>query len=119
VAQHNDLGLKGEELAIKYLEGKGYLILAKNYRYRKAEIDIIAKKDSTLAIVEVKTRSSNYFGNPQDFVNEKKIRLLVSAVNYYVIEGDLDVEIRFDIIAILKNKGSYNIKHIKDAFLHF
>lgn len=119
MAQHNDLGLKGEELAIEYLEKNGYLIVEKNYRYRKAEVDIIARIDTTLVVIEVKTRSSNYFGNPQDFVNPKKIKLLVSAIDNYVVKRDLDVEIRFDIIAILRNKETYNIHHIKDAFLYF
>ncbi|WP_422089626.1 YraN family protein [Tenacibaculum ovolyticum] len=119
MAQHNDLGLKGEELAIEYLEKNGYLIVEKNYRYRKAEVDIIARKDTLLVVVEVKTRSSNYFGNPQDFVNPKKIKLLVTAIDDYVVKRDLDVEIRFDIIAILRNKEIYNIHHIKDAFLYF
>lgn len=119
MAQHNDLGRKGEELAIEYLEKKGYLIVEKNYRYKKAEVDIIARKEAVLVVIEVKTRSSNYFGNPQDFVNPKKIKLLVMAIDNYVIEKDLDVEIRFDIIAVLNNKESYTIQHIKDAFLYF
>ncbi|MDO6812627.1 YraN family protein [Tenacibaculum soleae] len=119
MAEHNDLGRKGEELAIEYLEKKGYLIVEKNYRYKKAEVDIIARKEAVLVVIEVKTRSSNYFGNPQDFVNPKKIKLLVMAIDNYVIEKDLDVEIRFDIIAVLNNKESYTIQHIKDAFLYF
>lgn len=119
MAQHNDLGRKGEELAIEYLEKKGYLIVEKNYRYKKAEVDIIARKEAVLVVIEVKTRSSTYFGNPQDFVNPKKIKLLVMAIDNYVIEKDLDVEIRFDIIAVLNNKESYTIQHIKDAFLYF
>jgi putative endonuclease len=72
-----------------------------------------------LAVVEVKTRSSDYFGNPQDFVNQKKIKLLVEAINEYVISKNLDVEVRFDIIAILKNKDKFDIQHLKDAFLYF
>ncbi len=119
MAQHNDLGKKGEELAIEYLQEKGYSIIEKNYRFKKAEVDIIAKKDTILVVVEVKTRSTNYFGNPQDFVNPKKIKLLVFAIDNYVLEKDLDVEIRFDIIAVLKNKEDYKIDHIKDAFLYF
>ncbi|CAM1359043.1 conserved protein of unknown function [Tenacibaculum soleae] len=119
MAQHNDLGRKGEELAIEYLEKKGYLIVEKNYRYKKAEVDIIARKEAVLVVIEVKTRSSTYFGNPQDFVNPKKIKLLVMAIDNYVVEKDLDVETRFDIIAVLKKKESYIIKHIEDAFLYF
>jgi len=119
MATHNELGKKGEELAVEYLEKNGYKILEKNWFYKKAEVDIIALKDDILAIVEVKTRSSDYFGKPQDFVNQKKIKLLVDAVNQYVTTKDLDIEVRFDIIAILKNQYTFNIEHIEDAFLHF
>ena len=119
MAQHNELGKKGEQIAIDYLIEKGYIILDKNWRYLKAEVDIIAKTENTLAVVEVKTRSSDYFGNPQDFVNPKKIQLMVSAINEYVISKDLDVEVRFDIIAILKTDTEEKIEHLKDAFLYF
>ncbi len=119
MATHNELGKKGEELAAEYLLKNGYQILEKNWFYKKAEVDIIALKGETLAVVEVKTRSSDYFGNPQDFVNQKKIRLLVEAINQYITTKDLDVEVRFDIIAILKNQYTFKIEHIEDAFLHF
>jgi putative endonuclease len=119
MAKHNDLGTEGEKRAIEYLQKNGYEILEKNYRYLKAEVDVIAKKGNTLAVVEVKTRSTNEFGNPQDFVNPKKIKLLISAIDNYVTENDLDVEVRFDIIAIIKQKNVFQIEHLKDAFLHF
>lgn len=119
MAQHNELGKKGEELAVEYLQNNGYKILDKNWRFKKAEIDIIAMKKEVLAVVEVKTRSTSYFGNPQDFVNQKKIQLLVEAINEYVISKDLDVEVRFDIVAIIKNNQNFKIEHLKDAFLHF
>jgi len=119
MATHNELGEKGEKLAAEFLIKNGYQILERNWRFKKAEVDIIAKKNEILAIVEVKTRSSNYFGNPQDFVNQKKIKLLVEAINEYVISKDLDLEVRFDIIAILKNNNNFEIEHLEDAFLHF
>jgi putative endonuclease len=119
MAQHNELGKKGEQLAIEFLINNEYTILEKNYRYLKAEVDIIAQKDDTLIAVEVKTRTSAYFGNPQDFVNPKKIKLLTSAIDFYVTNNDLDVEVRFDIIAIITNKKETKIEHLKDAFLHF
>lgn len=119
MAQHNELGKKGEQLAIDYLVENGYSIVEKNYRFQKAEIDVIAQKENVLAVVEVKTRSTDYFGNPQDFVNPKKIKLLVSAIDNYVTEKDLDVEIRFDIVAIIKQKNVFKIEHLKDAFLYF
>jgi len=119
MATHNDLGKKGEELAVDFLQKNNYKILDRNWRYKKAEVDIITLKNDVLAVIEVKTRSSNYFGNPQDFVNPKKIQLLVEAINEYVTSKDLDVEVRFDIIAILKNNNTFDIEHLKDAFLHF
>lgn len=119
MAEHNELGKKGEQLAINYLVKKGYTIQNKNWRYLKAEVDIIAQKENTLVAVEVKTRSSDYFGDPQDFITKKKIKLLVIAMNEYVISKDLDIEVRFDIIAILQNKNKTTIEHIEDAFLFF
>jgi len=119
MAQHNELGKLGEELAVDFLQQNGYEILETNWVFQKAEIDIIAQKENVLAIVEVKTRSSIEFGLPQDFVKPKKIQLLVKAVNEYVISNDLDVEIRFDIIAISKEGKEYTIEHIEDAFYHF
>jgi len=119
MAHHNDLGKKGEQLAIDFLIDNNYTILETNYRYLKAEVDIIAQKKDVLVAIEVKTRTSNYFGNPQDFVNPKKIKLLLSAIDNYVVERDLDVEVRFDIIAIITNKKQTKIEHLKDAFLHF
>jgi len=119
MASHNDLGKKGETLAEEYLSRNGYQILVKNWRYLKAEIDIIAKKEDTLAIVEVKTRSSVDIISPEAAVNEKKIKLLVSAANEYIIQHDLDVDTRFDIISIHKKGTKYNLNHIKDAFLFF
>lgn len=119
MAQHNELGEKGEQIAIDLLIQNDYKILEKNYRYLKAEVDIIAQKNDVLAAIEVKTRSSAYFGNPEEFVSPKKIKLLLSAIDNYVLENDLDVEVRFDIIAIISNKKGTKTEHIKDAFLHF
>jgi putative endonuclease len=119
MASHNELGQKGEDLAAEFLQKKGYEIVERNWRFKKAEIDIIAKKNDVLAVVEVKTRSSNYFGDPQDFINQKKIKLLVEAINEYVISKGLDVEVRFDVIAITKNNNNFDIEHLEDAFFHF
>lgn len=119
MAKHNELGSFGEELAVDFLLQKGYKILARNWRFQKAEVDVIAQKKDILAAVEVKTRSTNDFGDPQDFVNSKKINLLVKAVDEYVQQKDLDVEVRFDIIAITTNNKKLEIEHLKDAFYHF
>lgn len=119
MAIHNELGKLGEELAVEYLQKEGYEILATNWVFQKAEVDIIALKGETLAVVEVKTRSSIEFGLPQEFVKSKKIQLLVKAINEYVIVKNLDVNVRFDIISIHKNDENFTINHLIDAFLHF
>ena len=119
MAEHNELGKLGEELAVEFLRKNGYEILETNWTFQKAEIDIIAQKENILAVVEVKTRSSLEFGLPQDFVKPKKIQLLVKAINEYVVSKDLDIEVRFDIIAVHKEDKSYAIEHLKDSFYHF
>lgn len=119
MAFHNELGKKGEDLAVLYLQKKGYKIVARNFKYQKAEVDIIANHDNVLVIIEVKTRSTPDFGSPQEFVKGKQIQSLVKAVNFFIIEHDLDVEVRFDIIAIIKNKAGTKIEHLENAFLYF
>jgi len=119
MAKHNELGKKGEQLAVDFLLKNNYEIIERNYRFDKAEVDIIAKKNDILAIIEVKTRSTSDFGNPQDFVKPKQIQRLVKAVDEYVTTNDLDVEVRFDIIAIVKEGNRYNIEHLENAFYHF
>ena len=118
--------INGEEVLIEdfrgqvdFLERNGYDILETNWVFQKAEIDILAQKNNTLAVVEVKTRSSIEFGLPQDFVKPKKIQLLVKAVHAYVTENDLDLDVRFDIIAISKKDQEFVIEHLTDAFFHF
>ena len=119
MAQHNQLGKKGEQLAVDYLLKNDYSIIERNFRFDKAEVDIIAQKGNILAIIEVKTRSTIDFGNPQDFVKPGQIKRLVKAVDEYVTVNDLDVEVRFDIIAIVATKDTSQIEHIKNAFYHF
>jgi putative endonuclease len=119
VAEHNELGKKGEELAVEFLLNEGYKILDRNWTFQKAEIDIIAQKENILAVIEVKTRSSSDFGLPQDFVKSKKIQLLIKAVNAYINDREIDFVIRFDIIAVQKNGESFAIEHLTDAFYHF
>lgn len=119
MAAHNELGKLGEKLAVDFLIKEGYTILATNWIFQKAEIDILAQKGDVLAVVEVKTRSSIEFGLPQDFVKPKKIQLLVKAVDAYVTLNEIDVNVRFDIIAIHKENESFAFEHLTDAFFHF
>ncbi len=119
MAQHNELGKLGEKLAEAFLLKKGYDILERNYRYDRAEIDLLAMIDEVLVVVEVKTRSTSDFGLPHEFISKKKIRLLVKAVDHYLIENQLDVEVRFDAISVLKGKKGFDVTHIEDAFYFF
>lgn len=116
MAEHNDIGELGEGLARDYLKKKGYQILETNWQYRKDEIDIIAEDDEFLVIVEVKTRTTNYWGEPEVFVNRQKQRFMVRAANAYIEQTDNDKEVRFDIIAVLISRGKHKIHHIDDAF---
>ncbi len=116
MAKHITLGKRGEQLARKYLEGKGYRILDTNWRHGHDEVDIIAMDGDELVIVEVKTRSSDRYGEPEEDVGPAKERFLIRATEAYLDEKDLDVESRFDIIAIILNKEEVKINHIEDAF---
>lgn len=119
MAEHNELGKEGEDLAADFLLSNGYKIVARNFRYLKAEVDIIARKENVLAVVEVKTRSTPDFGDPQNFLKQKQINSLVKAIDHFVNEHNLDVDVRFDIVAIIRNKAGTRIEHLEDAFLHF
>ncbi len=119
MAHHNELGKIGEKLAADFLLNNGYEILARNFIYQKAEVDIIAKNSNMIVCVEVKTRNSDFFGDPQDFVTASKIKNLVKAMDAFVIENDISLETRFDIIAVLKNKKIEQVTHYENAFYHF
>lgn len=117
MAEHNDFGNSAEELAAQYLLKKGYSILCRNYRYQKAEIDIIARKNSEIVIVEVKARTTDAFEEPQEAVKKKKIKLIVSAADYFMQETERQEEVRFDIITVLPDhQGTLQINHIVNAF---
>ncbi len=117
MAEHNDFGKLGEELAVNYLTGKGYEILERNWRNIHKEIDIIAKDGKFLVIVEVKTRQTDEYGEPDVAVTRKKQRMLIAAANAYITRKGLDIETRFDIISIIFRDGEPVIEHIEDAFL--
>lgn len=117
MAEHNDLGILGEERAQEYLLSKGYEILHTNWRAGKLEIDIAAKKDNWLVIVEVKTRSTETFEHPEEAITLKKIRNIVNATNYYIFQFDWHGDTRFDVISVIPHGDEFYIDHIEDAFL--
>lgn len=117
MASHHELGKKGEQMAMAFLQEKQYQILHTNWKYGKKEIDIIARQGSTLVFVEVKTRSSQYFGMPEEAVHGHKEDLLLRAADSYLHQYALSPEqIRFDIIAITLAPGAEEITHLEDAF---
>ena len=117
MAKHNELGNSGEKQAQDYLLARGYAIRDVNWAFKKLEIDIVAEKDNTLIIVEVKTRSTDYFEHPEEAVNLRKIRHLVNAAHEYIMRIDWQGDTRFDVISVIPSGESYKIEHIKDAFL--
>ena len=116
MAQHNETGKAGEEMAAKYLLENGYDILERNWKHKHYEIDIIAKKGNTLSIVEVKTRTGNFFGEPEEGVSKKQERFLAHAADHYILSKDLHVECRYDIVSITMFNGRHELKFIEDAF---
>jgi putative endonuclease len=117
MAQHHKTGKRGEALAADWLRANGYEILEQNWRFSRAEVDIIARRGETLIFLEVKTRSTGQFGHPAAFVTPKKRRFLVDAAQEYMRQIGHDWAFRFDIVAIvLPPYGPPTIEHFPDAF---
>ena len=116
MALHNDTGNIGELLARQYLEEKGYAIMKTNWRRGKNEVDIIAYMEGLIVFVEVKTRSRQDYGEPEEFVTIEKQRAYVRMADKYVVENNRTEEVRFDIIAIEKDGDDYRITHLENAF---
>ena len=120
MAWNNILGKRGEQLATQFLQKKSYQILATNWRYQRAELDIIAKYKEVLVFIEVKTRNNNNYGEPELAVNAKKQELMAKAGAAYMREINHEWEVRFDVIAIIyKNEKDYSIEHFEDAFFPY
>jgi len=120
MAEHNDFGNLAEDLAVEYLEKKNYRIIARNFRYQKAEIDIVAEFDDLIVVTEVKARSYNTLSEPQEAVTKKKIKSIVMCTDFFMQDRTIDKEVRFDIITVLPDeKGVLQLTHIQDAFQSF
>ena len=120
MAEHNDFGNLAEDLAVEYLEKKNYRIIASNFRYQKAEIDIVAEFDDLIVVTEVKARSYNTVIEPQEAVTKKKIKSIVMCTDFFMQDRTIDKEVRFDIITVLPDeKGVLQLTHIQDAFQSF
>lgn len=112
------LGKQGEELAANYLSNQHYRIIEQRWHHHHLEIDIIAIDETSqeLVVIEVKTRSSEQWGKPEDAVDMKKIRHMVHSADTYIKMHYIDLPVRFDIISVVLSEGNPKIDHIKDAF---
>lgn len=109
-------GKEGEEMAAQFLIEKGYEIIARNYRHKRSEIDLIVKKNNWLIFVEVKLRSSDLYGYPEDFVDYKKARNIMEGAEQYTFENNWQGNVRYDIVSIRIQKDKTEIIQIEDAF---
>jgi putative endonuclease len=108
------IGNKGEKLAADFFLNKGFEVVERNYRFKKAEIDLIIKKGNWLIFVEVKTRSSSDFGEPEAFVDEGKGHRIFDAAEEYIYSTDWRGHIRFDIVSVKLGRET-EIEHFEDA----
>jgi len=109
-------GRRGEELALAFYKENQYTIVEKNWQLNHLEVDIIAKNDEYIVFCEVKTRSGDAFGVPQQSVTKQKQQNIIRAANYYVLKNQISLEVRFDIISIVFNGEQYSLEHIPFAF---
>ena len=120
MSKHNELGVRGEITALEFLLQKGYSILEINWRFNHAEIDIIARVNNTIVFTEVKTRSSDYFGFPEQAVDNSKQKRMALAAEEYMEQHNIEMNLRFDIISILIDPSEkISIEHIEDAFFPY
>lgn len=117
--EHKQFGAIGERIAESHIREMGYLILERNYRWGKGEIDLIVQKENTLVICEVKARQSSFFGSPCHAVTKAKQRQLIKVANRYIEDKKLDMEIRFDVIGVITNLHETQIEHIENAFIPY
>lgn len=112
-----ETGSKGENMAAEYLQQKGFEIVARNYRHRRAEIDLIVKRDNWILFVEVKTRSSSDYGEPEDFVDDLKARKIFEAAEEFIFSTDWQGHVRFDVVSV-KLGAEKEIVHFEDAITY-
>ncbi|MDD7318179.1 MAG: YraN family protein [Prevotella sp.] len=118
MAEHNELGKWGEEIAVRYLQERGYIIIERDWKSRKKDIDIVAIENGVYVFIEVKTRRNKLFGEPTNAVNHYKMQNLKLSISNYIMAHSLNNEIRFDIITVVGKIGEVpEIEHLKDVSL--
>lgn len=119
MAEHNDLGIQGEDIACDFLRKAGFLILDRNWTYLKAELDVVAYFNNTLVVVEVKTRSAQHYSETDDLIGNKKLKLLYGAADRYTQIKKIPWEVRYDLLVVLFHGDTWTVEHICDAFYPF
>jgi putative endonuclease len=112
-----ETGSKGENMAAEYLEKKGFEVIARNYRHKRAEIDLIVKRGNWILFVEVKTRTSFAYGEPEDFVDELKVRKIFEAAEAFIFSTNWQGHVRFDVVSV-KLGAETEIMHFEDAITY-
>jgi putative endonuclease len=119
MAQHNLLGKQGENFAAAFLIQNGYLILERGWTYRHLELDIIAFKDNLLVVVEVKTRATASYADPDDTISNAKLRKIYDATEHYMELKNIPWEVRYDLITVIASGDPWGIEHLEGAFYPF
>lgn len=119
MAKHNLLGAKGEDLAAEYLRDKGHIIIERNWRFSGYEVDIISEDHEFIVFVEVKTRSTSHWGNPEEAIGKQRMRRMINGASNYLKLNNIDRPARFDIVAIIIDGEEKEIEYFEDAFLAF
>lgn len=117
MAQHNELGKWGEKKALAFLLKSGYDLVSQNYRYQRDEVDMIMKFKELYIFVEVKTRTVNRLQEPEKAVTKTKQKRIIAVANHYLLENELNNEVRFDVISIVKKQKGFTVRHIENAFM--
>ncbi len=114
--EKNELGTWGEDYACRYLIQHGFTVLSRNFRFKKYEIDIVAKKNNEIVVVEVKTRQTAEIGEPWRAVTRSKQKQIIQVADRYVKQNTISLNTRFDIISIVHNSYRTELEHITHAF---
>ncbi len=116
MAKHNELGRLGEKIAARHLLLDGYSVLASDWHFGHKDLDLVCAKDGITVFVEVKTRASDAFGDPEEAVDDTKMRNLVSAANSYIRRNKVLGPVRFDVVSVVGTEEPFKVTHTPDAF---
>ncbi len=110
-----EIGQEAELAAASFLEKKGYRIIEKNYRFRKAEVDLIAEHNGHLVFIEVRSKKNSDFGFPEETISSRKEELYLQAAAHYMEKNSSELKLRFDLISIIHTTSDNEIKHFEDV----